>query len=77
MARRSIATEQRAEQSTKLPIKTAVTLSADAHRRLQTAVLVDGRGQSEIVENLITSHLVGYYAGRRGQTAAAENGEDE
>jgi len=55
-----------------LPVKTGITLSADAHRRLKTAGLVDGQNFSEIIEGLIQTYLVGYYAGKRGQAATGE-----
>lgn len=77
MAQRVRATEQETNGATKPPIKTAVTLSHDAHKRLKTAVLVEGKDQSEIVEGLITSQLQGYFSGRRGQGAKSEQGEDE
>jgi hypothetical protein len=63
------------------PVKTAVTLSPDASRRLKTAMLVDQKSMSEIVDELCRKHLVGYFAGKRGATSSAdqvpESGEDK
>jgi len=75
MARREKPSEQVTASAPKVPVKTAVTLSADAYRRLKTASLVDGKDHSEIMESLIVTNLVGYFAGRRGSSSESENGE--
>jgi hypothetical protein len=50
------------------------TLSAGAIRLLDTAVLVDGKDRSAVVEGLITEHLCGYYSGRQDRAPAAAGG---
>jgi hypothetical protein len=77
MGRTAQLTEPRTESATKAPVKTAVTLSADAHRRLETAALVDDKSYSEIVDDLIKTHLTGYYAGRRAKASGSDSGDDE
>ncbi len=74
MTRKAKATKRRTDGATGPPVKTAFTLSWEASRRLGIAKVVDGKDQSEIVEELIMSHLQGYFAGRRGRD---EDGETE
>ena len=54
------------------PVKTGVTLSAEAHRRLSTASLVDGQTFSEIMEHLINTHLTHYFSGKRAKAGTGE-----
>jgi hypothetical protein len=77
MAKRNQTGDGAIATATKPPVKTGFTLSADAHRRLRTASLVLEKDYSEIIEDLVTTHLTGYYAGRRGSEKAPEAGEDE
>jgi hypothetical protein len=74
MARRNQSNEQAIAGAIKQPVKKGFTLSADADRRLTTACLVEGINQSQMIERLITTHLVGYYSGRRGH---GEDGKGE
>ena len=39
------------------PIKTAVTLSAEAHYRLKAACIHYGKDQSQMVQSLVLKHL--------------------
>jgi hypothetical protein len=62
---------------TELPVKRhdgarfMLTLSAEATKLLDTACLVEGRKREAILEELITTDLAGYYAGK---TEAGEPG---
>jgi len=53
--------EPRKDQAPRLPVKTAVTLSFEAHRKLRSAALHKGCTQSELVEDLVVKHLAGYH----------------
>lgn len=56
----------------KRPKKLGVYITEDAFRRLETAGLVEGLDFSAIVDALLRTDLVGYYAGvRRGKDAPA------
>jgi hypothetical protein len=74
MGRRRQSTEPAIAGSIKPPVKKGFTISADADHRLTTACLVEGLNQSQMVERLIVTHLVGYYSGRRGH---GEDGKAE
>jgi hypothetical protein len=52
-------------------VKTAVTISAEAYRRLRTACAAEGLEQGELVEILINRHLAGYVVQVRGERITA------
>jgi hypothetical protein len=64
----------RTDQRIGLPVKTAVTISADANQRLRAAAMVEGKTQSELVETLVLRHLGSYFVGKRGDGI---NGDDD
>ena len=72
MGRRNQSVDQPIAGTIRPPVKTGVTLSAEAHHRLATAVLVERKTMSQIVERLIQTHLTGYYSGRRGHAEAGD-----
>ena len=72
MGRRSQPVDQSTILAFRPPVKTGITLSAEVHKRLQTACLVEGTNQSKILERLIMAHLTGYYSGRRGHSESGE-----
>ena len=55
------------------PVKTGVTISAEAHRLLSAACLAEGQNQSQLVELLILTHLSGYYVARRSPGETGDN----
>ncbi len=57
-------------------VKTAVTISAEAYRRLRTACAAEGLEQGELVELLINRHLAGYVVQVRGERVIAGDGKD-
>ena len=57
-------------------VKTAVTISAEAYRRLRTACAAEGLEQGELVEILINRHLAGYVVQVRGERVVAGDGKD-
>lgn len=57
-----------------LPVKTGVTLSAAASRKLRAAAVHEGKTQSELVEALVLKHLGGYFTSNR---AKGESGQTE
>lgn len=57
-------------------VKTAVTISAEAYRRLRTACAAEGLEQGELVEILINRHLAGYVVQVRGERIIAGQGKD-
>ena len=57
-------------------VKTAVTISAEAYRRLRTACAAEGLEQGELVELLINRHLAGYVVQVRGERVVAGDGKD-
>lgn len=67
-------TEGKTDQQPRLPVKTAVTLSWEASRKLKSAALYEGRTQSDIVEGLVLLHLGGYFPGKR---EIRESGQEE
>lgn len=77
MAQREKKPDIKTDQAPRLPIKTAVTLSFEANRRLRAACLAERKTQSELVEGLVHRHLGGYFVGKRRDGLAAEHGEPE
>lgn len=57
-------------------VKTAVTISAEAYRRLRTACAAEGLEQGELVEILINRHLAGYVVQVRGERIIPGDGRD-
>lgn len=62
--------------ATPVRVKTAVTISAEAYRRLRTACAAEGLEQGELVEILINRHLAGYVVQVRGERVVAGDGKD-
>jgi hypothetical protein len=62
----------RINRGSKRTSKIGAYLTEDGHKRLKTAVLVEGLEQSEILDALIRTYLMGYYSGQRG----AKEGEE-
>lgn len=58
-------------------IKTSVTLSARAFRRLSACVAREGLSQSEVVELLINDHLAGYTIQVAGKRIGAARGRSD
>lgn len=60
----------KANVHTKRPVKKGVYITEDAAKRLETAGLVEGLDQSVVIDALLRTVLIGYYAGvRRGKEA--------
>jgi predicted DNA-binding protein len=57
---------QRRKPTDGAPVKTAVTLSGEASRRLRAGSLSESKTQSEMVQELILKHMPHYYVARRG-----------
>lgn len=57
-------------------VKTAVTISAEAYRRLRAACAAEGLEQGELMELLINRHLSGYVVQIRGERVVAGDGKD-
>jgi hypothetical protein len=69
-------TDERDELKNKPPVKTAVTLSALACRKLKMAAILENKTHGELVDDLIMTHMSGYYGGKRNAaTVAAGAGE--
>ena len=60
---------KRREPAARIPVKTAVTLTASTHDRLRAASLALGKTQSELVEALVRRHYAGYGLRRPGESA--------
>ena len=57
-------------------VKTAVTISAEAYRRLRAACAAEGLEQGEVIELLINRHLAGYVVQIRGERVVPGDGKD-
>jgi hypothetical protein len=63
--------EKPGDPPTRPPVKTGITLSADASYRLKSAALHERKTMSELVEMLVVRHLGAYYTSKRSGTEAA------
>jgi len=57
-------------------VKTAVTISAEAYRRLRAACAAEGLEQGELIELLINRLLSGYVVSVRGERIVPVEGKD-
>ena len=57
-------------------VKTAVTISAEAYRRLRAACAAEGLEQGEMIELLINRLLSGYVVSVRGERVIVPEGKD-
>ncbi len=57
-------------------VKTAVTISAEAYRRLRAACAAEGLEQGEMIELLINRLLSGYVVSVRGERVVVPEGKD-
>jgi hypothetical protein len=57
-------------------VKTAVTISAEAYRRLRAACAAEGLEQGELIELMINRLLSGYVVSIRGERVVAVEGKD-
>jgi hypothetical protein len=75
MARSRQATDRSANPSSEAMVRTGYTISDDAHRRLVAMSAYTRRDQSEIVDELIRTHIVGYSVSYRDPRRDKELGE--
>ncbi len=57
-------------------VKTAVTISAEAYRRLRAACAAEGLEQGELIELMINRLLSGYVVSIRGERIVPVEGKD-
>jgi hypothetical protein len=57
-------------------VKTAVTISAEAYRRLRAACAAEGLEQGELIELLINRLLSGYVVSVRGERIVTAEAQD-
>jgi hypothetical protein len=57
-------------------VKTAVTISAEAYRRLRAACAAEGLEQGELIELMINRLLSGYVVSVRGERVIATESKD-
>ena len=57
-------------------VKTAVTISAEAYRRLRAACAAEGLEQGELIELLINRLLSGYVVSVRGERIVSTEAQD-
>ena len=57
-------------------VKTAVTISAEAYRRLRAACAAEGLEQGELIELMINRLLSGYVVSVRGERIVPVEGKD-
>jgi hypothetical protein len=53
------------------PVRMGFTLSGEAARLIRLASVLEDRDQSELIDELVLTHMSGYFGGRRGK----KNGE--
>lgn len=61
MAKTGRRNQNTTDPKTMIPVKTAVTLSYESHRRIRAAAIADGMTMSEVMEGLVNKHLSAYY----------------
>ena len=57
-------------------VKTAVTISSEAYRRLRAACVAEGLEQGELIELMINRLLSGYVVSVRGERFVVAEGKD-